>query len=39
MRKSSESSAKAVDQKIILNVVQAYESVLFAEREIGRCRA
>jgi outer membrane protein TolC len=33
MRKSSESSAKAVDQKIILNVVQAYESVLFAERE------
>jgi len=33
MRKSAESSAKAVDQKIILNVVQAYESVLFAERE------
>jgi len=33
MRKSSESSAKAVDQKIILNVVQGYESVLFAERE------
>ncbi len=33
MRKSSESSAKAVDQKIVLNVVQAYESVLFAERE------
>ena len=33
MRKSAESSAKAVDQKIILNVVQAYESVLYAERE------
>jgi len=33
MRKSSASSAKAVDQKIVLNVVQAYESVLFAERE------
>jgi len=33
MRKSAESSARAVDQKIILNVVQAYESVLFAERE------
>jgi len=34
MHKSAESSAKAVDQKIILDVVQAYESVLFAEREI-----
>jgi outer membrane protein TolC len=34
MRKSAESSAKAVDQKIVLNIVQAYESVLFAEREI-----
>jgi len=33
MRKSAESSARAVDQKIILNVVRAYESVLFAERE------
>jgi outer membrane protein TolC len=33
MRKSSESNAKAVDQKIVLNVVQAYEAVLFAERE------
>ena len=33
MHKSAESSAKAVDQKIVLNVVQAYESVLFAERE------
>ncbi|HEY1254835.1 MAG TPA: TolC family protein [Terracidiphilus sp.] len=35
MHKSAESSAKAVDQKIILDVVQAYESVLFAERETG----
>ncbi|MFZ1087566.1 MAG: TolC family protein [Terracidiphilus sp.] len=34
MHKSAESSVKAVDQKIILDVVQAYESVLFAEREI-----
>ena len=33
MHKSAESSAKAVDQKIVLNVVQAYESVLYAERE------
>ena len=33
MRKSAEFSAKAVDQKIILHVVQAYESVLYAERE------
>jgi outer membrane protein TolC len=29
------SSAKAVDQKIVLSVVQAYESVLYAERETG----
>jgi outer membrane protein TolC len=35
MRKSATSNAKAVDQKIVLNVVQAYESVLYAEREIG----
>ncbi|MGA9069223.1 MAG: TolC family protein, partial [Terracidiphilus sp.] len=33
MHKSATSSAKAVDQRIVLNVVQAYESVLFAERE------
>ena len=33
MQKSAASSAKAVDQKIVLGVVQAYESVLFAERE------
>jgi outer membrane protein TolC len=35
MQKSAASSAKAVDQKIVLSVVQAYESVLYAEREIG----
>ena len=35
MRKSAVSSAKAVDQKTVLSVVQAYESVLYAEREIG----
>jgi outer membrane protein TolC len=34
MHKSSVSSARAVDQKIVINIVQAYESVLFAEREI-----
>jgi len=34
MYKSAKSSAKFVNQKIILNVVQAYESVLYAEREI-----
>jgi outer membrane protein TolC len=33
MHKSAASNAKAVDQRIVLNVVQAYESVLFAERE------
>lgn len=35
MHKSAEFSAKAVNQKIVLEVVQAYESVLFAEREIS----
>ena len=35
MKKSAASSAKAVDQKIVLDVVQAYQSVLFAEREIA----
>jgi outer membrane protein TolC len=34
MQKSSASSAQAVDQKIVMDVVQAYEAVLFAEREI-----
>ncbi|MGA2084098.1 MAG: TolC family protein [Terracidiphilus sp.] len=33
MQKSAASGVKAVDQKIVFNVVQAYESVLFAERE------
>lgn len=33
VRRSTAASAKAVDQKIVMNVVQAYESVLFAERE------
>jgi outer membrane protein TolC len=33
MHKSAASNAKAVDQRIVLSVVQAYESVLFAERE------
>lgn len=35
MKKSAASSAQAVDQKIVLDVVQAYQSVLFAEREIA----
>jgi outer membrane protein TolC len=34
MRASSSSSAKAVDQQIVLQVVEAYQSVLYAEREI-----
>jgi outer membrane protein len=34
MRKSADSSAKAVNQKIVLDVVHAYQSVLYAEREI-----
>jgi len=34
MRKSAESSAKAVNQKVVLDVVQAYQSVLYAERQI-----
>jgi len=33
-RKSASSSAKAVDQQIVLRVVQAYQSVLYAQREI-----
>jgi outer membrane protein len=35
MQKSAASSAKAVDQKIVLDVVQAYESVLYAERKVA----
>src|SRR3569833_4082089 len=34
MQRSADSSAKAVNQKIVLDVVQAYQSVLFAERQI-----
>jgi outer membrane protein TolC len=34
-RKSTSSSAKAVDQQIVLRVVQAYESVLYAQREVA----
>jgi outer membrane protein TolC len=33
-RKSASSSAKAADQQIVLRVVQAYESVLYAQREV-----
>lgn len=35
MQKSADSSAKAVDQKIVLDVVQAYQSVLYAERQVA----
>jgi outer membrane protein TolC len=34
MRKSADSSAKAVDQKIVFSVVESYQSVLFAERQV-----
>ncbi len=34
MRKSADSSAQAVNQKIVLEVVDAYQSVLYAERQI-----
>ena len=34
MRKSAASSATAVNQKIVLNVVEAYQSVLYAERQV-----
>jgi outer membrane protein len=33
-QESASSSAKAADQQIVLHVVQAYQSVLFAQREI-----
>src|SRR6266568_1368089 len=35
MQKSSISTSQAVNQKIVLDVVQAYQSVLYAEREIA----
>lgn len=34
MRKSADSTRQAVDQKIVLDVVQAYQSVLYAERQV-----
>ncbi len=34
MKKSADWSAKAVNQKIVMDVVQAYQSVLFAERKV-----
>ena len=34
MRKSADSAQEAVDQKIVLDVVQAYQSVLYAERQV-----
>jgi len=34
LRTSASSSAKAVDQQIVLHVVEAYQSVLYAQREI-----
>jgi outer membrane protein TolC len=35
MRRSADSSAQAINQKIVLDVVQAYQSVLYAERGIN----
>ncbi len=37
-RKSSASSAKAVNQKIVLDVVEAYQQVLYAERQVEVAR-
>ena len=34
LKRSAESSAKAVDQQIVFRIVSAYQSVLFAERKI-----
>lgn len=34
MRESAGSSAKAVDQKVVFEVVQAYQGVLYAERQV-----
>lgn len=33
LENSAQASAKAVDQKVILDVVQAYQAILYAERE------
>jgi outer membrane protein len=38
MRKSAASSAKAVDQKVVFDVVQAYQKVLYAERRLEIAR-
>jgi outer membrane protein TolC len=35
LRKSAASSAKAVNQRIVLEVVQAYQAVLYAQRQIA----
>lgn len=35
MKQSASSAAKAVNQKVVLDVVQGYQSVLFAERQIN----
>lgn len=35
MRKSSASSAEAVDQKVVFDVVQAYQEVLYTERQLA----
>lgn len=34
MRKSADFSAKAVNQRVVLDVVQAYQSVLYGERQV-----
>ena len=38
LQASASSSAKAVDQKIVLNVVMAYQAVLYAQRQIDVAR-
>jgi len=38
MWKSAASSAKAVDQKVVLDVVQAYQGILYAERQVAIAR-
>jgi outer membrane protein len=38
MRKSAASAAKAVDQKVVLDVVQGYQRVLYAERRLEIAR-
>jgi outer membrane protein TolC len=38
MQKSAASSAAAVDQKVVFDVVQAYQAVLYAERQVEVAR-